>query len=390
MTVTLESACISIVDCEHKTSPIDESGEFFAVGTPAMRGNIINYGESRRISQETFTTWTRRLTPKFGDLLFAREAPVGPVVRIPRSENVAPGQRTVLIRPNLDVVDPRYLYYLLASPLQQSRIASTSSGSTVAHLNVADVRSFELPQLPGLPEQRAIAEVLGSLDDKIAANTKLATIVDDLLAGKFAWLTSASSSAPLGTIARVNVASTKPSVGGSLRYLDIAAVGVGEYQMPEVISWDDAPGRARRVITTGDTVWSTVRPTRRSHALVLDDDPLLIGSTGLAVLTSRNGQFAFLHEATRTERFTSYLESAAEGSAYPAVRADRFLDAPVPEMDPADREAFEKEAAPLRRRVHSASVESRRLAAARDALLPLLMSGKIRVKDAEGVVEGVV
>ncbi|HET7398148.1 MAG TPA: restriction endonuclease subunit S, partial [Intrasporangium sp.] len=85
-----------------------------------------------------------------------------------------------------------------------------------------------------------------------------------------------------------------------------------------------------------------------------------------------------------------YLEAVTEGSAYPAVRADRFLEAPVPMVSAATRETFESQAAPLRRRVHAARVESRTLAATRDALLPELMSGRIRVKDAERVVEDVV
>lgn len=89
--VTLDDACTHIVDCEHKTAPIDDAGSYYAVGTPAMRGNAINYAEARRINQSTFSDWTRRLRPMRGDLLFAREAPVGPLVRIPDSENVAPG-----------------------------------------------------------------------------------------------------------------------------------------------------------------------------------------------------------------------------------------------------------------------------------------------------------
>ena len=93
----LGSVLESLVDCEHKTAPRDESGEFFAVGTPAMAGNRVNYSQARRISAATFATWTRRMKPGAGDLLLAREAPVGPVVMIPTAENVAPGQRTVLM-----------------------------------------------------------------------------------------------------------------------------------------------------------------------------------------------------------------------------------------------------------------------------------------------------
>ena len=380
----LDDVCSHIVDCEHKTAPIDEAGEYFAVGTPAMRNHVINYAEARRISRETFETWTRRLAPRPGDLLLAREAPVGPVVRLPDVANVAPGQRTVLLRPDPRVADSTFLYYALTAPSAQARLQSKAEGSTVHHLNVPDIRSFEL-RVPALPEQQAIAEVLGALDDKIAANTALAARADDYLEAEMDRLTIGCGVTALGAIADVNRRTVKPVAGGSLRYVDIASVGVGVFDYPEVSPWDDAPGRARRAVSYGDTLWSTVRPNRRSHALVLDEDSLLVASTGLAVLSPREVGFAFLYEATRRPAFTAYLENVAEGSAYPAVRADRFLNAPVPDVSQVARTAFESVAAPLRKLVAAQARENRTLAATRDALLPQLMSGKLRVRDAEKI-----
>jgi len=93
---------------------------------------------------------------------------------------------------------------------------------------------------------------------------------------------------------------------------------------------------------------------------------------------------------SRRPEFTAYLENVAEGSAYPAVRADRFLEAPVPDL-PADHiRAFEAQAAPLRELVASHARENRTLAATRDALLPQLMSGKLRVRDAETLASAVI
>jgi type I restriction enzyme S subunit len=389
--MTLERACTDIVDCEHKTAPVDQDGEYFAVGTPAMRGNVIAFEQARRISRATFENWTRRLRPQPGDLLFAREAPVGPIVRIPASANVAPGQRTVLLRPNREVADPDYLYYLLTSPTLQAAIAENTAGSTVPHLNVADVRALKLPPLPDLADQRRIKEVLGALDDKIAVNYEFLRTVDEYLAARFdrvvkdcdTWLS-------LSDIAAVNANAVKPPPAGQLRYVDIAAVGVGTYDFPALTSWVDAPGRARRALRHGDTMWSTVRPNRRSHALNLSHDPSLVASTGLAVLTPTSVGFAYLYELTRRPEFSAHLESVAEGSAYPAVRAERFGEAVVPLADADARGDFERVAAPLRELAGQRASESRALARLRDTLLPELMSGRLRVKDAERAAEEVV
>jgi type I restriction enzyme S subunit len=120
---------------------------------------------------------------------------------------------------------------------------------------------------------------------------------------------------------------------------------------------------------------------------VLDEDPLLVASTGFAVITPHGVGPAFLYESARTEEFVRYLESVAEGSAYPAVRAERFLGAPVPDVPDEHRDKFEVLAFPVRLRTHSAAQESRVLTNLRDALLPELMSGRLRIKDAEKVVE---
>ena len=382
----LGSVLTDLVDCEHKTAPLDDCGQFFAVGTPAMAGNVIDYSQARRISQETYRAWTRRLSPRAGDLLLAREAPVGPVVEIPAAENVAPGQRTVLMRPDAHAVDPKYLFYALSAPDTQARLREKAAGSTVAHLNVADIRAFEFPwAFPAIPAQRAIAEVLGALDDKIAANTELANAIDGLceaLLDRF----RGHGDTTLARIATVNGETVKPG-RGNLQYLDISSVSTGGYSWPAPIPWAEAPGRARRVVKAGDTVWSTVRPNRRSHALVLDEG--LIGSTGLAVITPTTAGPAFVYEATKTAEFTAYLEAVAEGSAYPAVRAERFLQAPVPNVGTEDRERFESVAFPARLRAHAAAVESRQLASLRDSLLPHLMSGRITVREAEKTVEEV-
>ncbi len=98
--LTLAEVCDEIVDCVNRTAPEDLDGEYFAVGTPAMRGNVVNLSEARTITKETFVKWTRRLVPEPGDLLLAREAPVGPVIRIPEGGRYAAGQRTTHLRAN--------------------------------------------------------------------------------------------------------------------------------------------------------------------------------------------------------------------------------------------------------------------------------------------------
>jgi type I restriction enzyme S subunit len=324
-----------------------------------------------------------------GDLIVTHRGTIGQVSMIPRSprfDRYVASTSHVKVRLDQSRAVPEFYYYWFASSGGRRTLLEHASAVGVPGIAqpVNTVKSLVVPH-PPLVIQRGIAEVLGALDDKIAANDRLRFLVDDLLYAEFSRLALGRGTTKLREIADVNVESVKPKPGAHLRYLDISSVEQGVYTEPEKTSWESAPGRARRGLKFGDTVWSTVRPNRRSHALILDNDPLLVASTGLAVLSPKPGRVAGTYEAAKRDVFVNYLESVAEGSAYPAVRGNRFADAPIPDIDAGEWEAFEKKAFPLRMRAHSANVETRALKKIRDELLPLLMSGKVRVRDAEQV-----
>lgn len=367
--VTLDDVCSHIVDCEHKTAPIDDAGEHFAVGTPAMRGNQIDLSQARRIDEETFIAWTRRLRPKHGDLLFAREAPVGPIVRVPVEENVAPGQRTVLLRPDPSRADSRYLYYLLSSPRQQSRIGSAAAGSTVSHLNVADVRKFVLPSMPHLEEQRAIADVLAALDDKIAANAHLAYLARSLAEAEWRRVAlQATESARLKDIASLSYGKALPAtrrVAG-----DVPVVGSGGVTGSHDTALIDGPGVViGRKGTVGAVYWLS-----GPHFPI--DTAYFVTPTGH--LSSHYLYYLLEHLP---------LAGMNSDSAVPGLNRNEAYAQPVrvPPLETLER--FERVVPPLFDLIAGSEAESVSLAQTRDALLPLLMSGRVTVRDAEKVVE---
>jgi type I restriction enzyme S subunit len=283
--------------------------------------------------------------------------------------------------------DPRFIFHLF----QLADLTGYNSGSAQPMLNRNYIRDV-IFLIPNKDEQRAISGVLKALDDKIADNNGMVVTTNKLasvLLEEVLLSDSKASSVLISDIADVNRRKVAPLDDGTLRYIDISSVSAGCVEWPALTSWDDAPGRARRGVSPGDTIWSTVRPNRKSFALILDYDPALVVSTGFAVLTPTKVGPAFLYEVTKRDEFVKYLETVAEGSAYPAVRAERFGQATVPLPSPDRLKKFESIAMNFRLRAHAAEVESRTLAALRDTLLPKLMSGEIRVRKAEKVVEDV-
>lgn len=378
----------TIYDGPHATPERRSSGPYF-LNIASLNDGHLDLSKSDHVSSDDFQKWTRRVTPRPGDLLFSYETRLGEAALMPDGVEACLGRRMALLRPDTTAVDPRFLLYCFLSPAVQKTIEqNTIHGATVNRIPLNRMASWPI-EIPDLAEQRAIAEVLGALDDKIAANTRMATIVDQYLSHELeARLrsTTLTSTVKLGEVAEINAGVRRPGPG-KIRYIDISSIGDGDVRYPDQIAWEDAPSRARRMVRVGDTLWSTVRPNRRSHALLLDDAVDLVGSTGLAVLTPRDIGFAYLYQVTHRMEFSAHLEAIAEGSAYPTVRADRFGEVLIPLLDPSGTRNFEDLAAPLRQHLHAADVENRALTATRNALLPALMSGALRVKDAERLAE---
>jgi type I restriction enzyme S subunit len=141
-------------------------------------------------------------------------------------------------------------------------------------------------------------------------------------------------------IALINAHSVKTSYAPShIEYIDISSVGTGEFtEPPKLMSFADAPSRARRIVKAGDTILSTVRPNRRSFLFLSSPSPIAVASTGFAVLTpTPNVDPRYLYYWVTRQEFTDYLSLHAKGAAYPAVSTEDIGGAeivvpPLPEQ----------------------------------------------------------
>jgi type I restriction enzyme S subunit len=161
----LSSLCELIVDCEHKTAPTQEEG-IPSIRTPNIgKGNLLLEGVYR-VSEATYTEWTRRAEPRAGDLIFAREAPAGNVGVVPPNLRVCLGQRTVLIRPSRSVFVPEFLALLLLCPSMQKTLLGHSRGATVQHVNMKDIRALNVGAIPSISLQAEIVENFGAVTEE--------------------------------------------------------------------------------------------------------------------------------------------------------------------------------------------------------------------------------
>jgi len=177
ITPTLNDACLFIVDCLHATAPIEQDG-YPLIRTPNIGKGRLDLNGVFRVSQDTYDVWTRRAIPQDNDLILAREAPAGNVAIVKNGDRVCLGQRTVLLRPDPSKVDPDFLCYYLLAPKQQGLLLRGAKGATAAHVNMNDIRSLPLEDIPDRPTQECVGNTLATYDDLIENNARRMALLE--------------------------------------------------------------------------------------------------------------------------------------------------------------------------------------------------------------------
>lgn len=350
-----------VVDCEHKTAPPAEPGKeyAFSVGTPALRGAGIDFSQAKPVDETTYLSWSRRAELRRGDIILAREAPVGGVGFIDGARRVCLGQRTVLVRPNHEIVDSRYLFYLLRSPRPQSWMEMHSEGSTVKHLNVADVRRIALGSIPPLAEQRRIARTLGAIDDLIEVNNVLARDLRSL--ADTAYMQAVHGVTDTRPLADFIDLKYGKSLIAALRRPGLIPV----ISSAGIVDWHDTPlvsgpGIAiGRKGTVGSVTWSP-------GAFFPIDTAFYVETSGSMIFA----YFSLVHAG---------LSDMNTDSAVPGLNRGNALARRVPWVDSEAQQRFESLALPLWNAAGSLASESAELEASRDELLPQLIAGRVSV-----------
>lgn len=172
-----------IFDGPHATPKETQSGPIF-LGISSLKNGRLDLTETRHLSEEDFIRWTRRVTPREGDLVFSYETRIGEAALIPNELQCCLGRRMGLLRPNGNVDSRFLLYAYLGPPFQEVIRERTVHGSTVDRILLTEMPGFPV-HVPPLDEQQRIAWVLSSLDDKIENNRRIANTLEETAATLF-------------------------------------------------------------------------------------------------------------------------------------------------------------------------------------------------------------
>ncbi len=347
------------------------------VPTEGIGRRRLREDEIPRVSEAVLERLSRHKL-KTGDILFARrgvQATGLSAIVEPKHEGWLCGTGAILLRLETTTIDSQFLSFALSSDVAVTWLKSHAVGAVMPNLNEGVLRRMPL-RLPPLSEQRAIASVLGSLDDKIELNRRMNETLEALAQSLFkSWFVDATQSAlPKGWRESTIGELCEFAYGKALKAETRRAGSIPVYGSNGRVGWHDealvkGPGIVvGRKGNPGIVIWS---PT----------DFFPIDTTFYVVPKGECRSLYFLFHALRSHD----LASLGADSAVPGLNRNMaYMSTEV--LPPADlQEAFDRQVRPLFERVHHNIEESRTLAALRDALLPKLLSGELRVPQTLGV-----
>ncbi|QKJ75341.1 restriction endonuclease subunit S [Pseudomonas rhodesiae] len=165
-TVAIGSLCLGIFDGPHATPKKTSSGPIF-LGISSLNNGQLDLSTTEHLSEDDFVKWTKRVVPQAGDIVFSYETRIGQVAVIPEGLRCCLGRRMALMRVDPSKIISDYLLYAYLSPeFQETLRKRTVHGSTVDRISLIEFGSFPI-SVPPLDVQKEVVGTLRALDDRI-------------------------------------------------------------------------------------------------------------------------------------------------------------------------------------------------------------------------------
>ncbi len=333
---------------------------------------------------------------KPGDIVLTAKGTVGRVAMVrPDGPLFAYSPQLCYFRPSVDgPLEPRFLYYWFKSAAFWNQADALKGQTDMADfLSLGDVFSLKV-RMPNQTRQVGVAEVLGALDDKITVNERIAATYEQLLQCRYTELGLAEepnleTAVAITDLVAFNPKLAKPAVDEPV-YVDMAAL---QTHLASIPTWTRRAPKSGPRFMNGDTLLARITPClengKTGYVDFMMDGEIGLGSTEFIVMRSVAGVPSEIsYFLARDNRFRAHaIRNMVGTSGRQRVSAADAANYQVNRPDTDALASFGEEASAVFAHMKSVQAENRTLAALRDTLLPQLMSGRLRVKDAEKIVE---
>jgi type I restriction enzyme S subunit len=382
-----------------------------------LMGGRVDAGNCTFITEAAFDRLGGGKT-KEGDLLFCLRGSLGKVARVRSIPRGAIASSLVIIRAT-DQADKDYLYYILSGPLGQRLAAELNNGSVQPNISARSLKESCIP-LPPIAEQKAIAAVLGALDDKIELNRRMNATMEAMARALFqSWFVdfdpvrakldgrppaaldpdsfqdSELGPIPFGwTVSKLKdltskIGSGATPRGGSEVYVDeglalIRSQNVYDHEF----RWaglarlsDKSASELKNVEVMKDDVLLNITGDSILRTCVVDPTvlPARVNQHVAIIRAIKGIPPRYLHLYLVQDSMKSFLIGMSAGATRHAITKGHLESTDVLKPSAQVLAAFEKLTSPWFEQIDANRAQSRTLATLRDTLLPKLLSGELSV-----------
>lgn len=433
-----------VIDSRHKTPVYSDSG-YPMVRVVDVNGGALNLENTKRVSDEVYEDFSRGRDPEVGDLVISRVGSYGVVSYVNSDEKFCLGQNTAFIIPK---INSRFLYYQLISPFVKWQIEQFVVGAVQKTISLKSIRQFQI-KLPPEPEQKAIAHILGFLDDKIELNRQMNEtleamaqalfkswfvdfdpVIDNALAAgntipdefieraeqrkaiekkdhsdnqslfpnefefteEMGWIPKGWSIQSFSELAMLDTTSVKPNTK-SEKLWEHFSIPAFDIDMSPVFDIGEDIKSNKYKVNANAVLVSKLNPeTERIWWVNVQDEESAICSTEFMQFIPVNYKHrAFIYSLVRSDYFQTEILSRVTGSTGSRQRAQPKSVAIIDILKPEENLLikYSNIAFNWKKKVSVNIDQNLKLAKLRETLLPKLMSGELRIPDAEVLVENV-
>ena len=403
-TVEIKDICLGIYEGPHATPKNSDTGGIY-LGIPALDPKgFIDFSRAKRIAEEDLPLWTKRVTPQEDDIVFTNEATLNLYAIIPANFHGCLGRRLGLIRPNKDLVNVKYLFYYFFSPEWRETVAKNKvSGATVDRILMTKFPSFPV-SLPPIKTQKRIANILSAIDAKIEVNRQIndnleqqakalykSWFVDfepfkdgDFIESEIGEIPAGWSIVKFSDISETPKKTINPQKFPDTTFYHYSLPACDNGLIPEIQIGKDIMSN-KIIMQNNTTLFSKLNPRIKRIWFTGEVLPNSICSTEFIPFRAKyDTESSYIFSIVNSDAFYATVMGCVNGAtgSHQRFHAEDTEDFLCPYNKDVVNE-FSKLVEPILSQMHDLRHENVMLASTRDALLPKLMSGELKINETD-------
>ena len=427
--ITLSQITTSIFDGKHGDCENLKGSGLYFISVKDLSDYNINYYNAREITPNDFEQNYKRTNLEEGDTIYANTGDtIGKSIFVKNNKLVSKTsfQKSIaVLKPNINIIEPRYLYYLMK--YETPRLRKVATGSGQKNLLLSTMRDFKVT-IHDRKRQKQICSLLGLLDDKIEINNKINDELENMAktiydywflqfefpneegkpykssGGKMVWNEELKREIPEGwevialknniqIIKGISYTSKNINAYEGIPMINLASINIKREYNPNQLKYFRGSYNINKEVSAFDMLIACTDLTRNaeiigSPILVPNDNKKYIYSMDLAKIEVINSKIIplYLYMTLRTDFFHKYIKGFASGTnvLHLDTRGLEYYKIYIPDKK------LQRKFADILHNIHckqsNIMKENQELTSLRDFLLPLLMNGQVGFKEdkAEG------